>query len=203
MSPTTQPSENRRGRPSVINRDAIGEVAFRLWDEQGFAATTWRDISEASGVSVRTLTRHFNSQLDLVSMGVDAAAERLNTALAEAPSDAPLDTLLRELVTQAVAVDTQTGNIPLIWQRVLSAEPLLRSAFRTVSESWTAELAGAITERSPNIPATTARAIAAALHAAASSALLDWAMAGGNGDAAEAVADALSWITVLDPAPGR
>lgn len=201
MSNGVTPPEPRRGRPTVIDRDAIGEAAFRLWDEQGFAATTWRDISEASGVSIRTLTRHFNSQLDLVAMGVDAASDRLRNALADAPDGLTLDEFAKRLVLAAVTVDSASGNIPLIWQRVLTKEPLLRSAFTSASDGWTGLLAEAITTHSPTVSTPTSHAIAASLHAAAASAMLDWAMAGGAGRSTDAVAEALTWLSVRQPEP--
>ena len=45
------PARRSRGRPSVINAEAVAAAALRLWSERGFEATGWRDIADRSGVS--------------------------------------------------------------------------------------------------------------------------------------------------------
>lgn len=57
-------SENRN-RDAESTRSAVLTAAERLFAEQGFAATSMRDISEASGVSHPLIHHHFGSKSDL------------------------------------------------------------------------------------------------------------------------------------------
>lgn len=194
-------AEPKRGRPSVIDRERIGKIAFELWDAQGYAATSWADIAAESGVSVRTLTRHFSSPAELVSTGLAPAVDRLRGGLERRRSDASPSEQLRALVVCAVRQREGDESFSLVWQRVLAKEAHLRDAFARVSGTWTDAFADVIADVLPEAPAHARRAIAAALHAAAASALLDWAQSGGEGEAADAVAAALAWFEVGPPGP--
>jgi len=51
-----------RGRPRSVSPEAVAAIAFDLFDQQGFSATTMEDIARASGVSRPTLFRYFASK---------------------------------------------------------------------------------------------------------------------------------------------
>lgn len=76
------PASRGRGRPSVVDHDAVAEAAILLWTERGYEQTTWRDLAEATGVSERTLLRHFQTRAAIAWTGVDAARERLAASTA-------------------------------------------------------------------------------------------------------------------------
>src|SRR3954466_11868208 len=57
--------EGHRGRDSEGTRAAVIDAAERLFAEHGFAATSMRDISAASGVSHPLIHHHFGSKEDL------------------------------------------------------------------------------------------------------------------------------------------
>ncbi len=60
-------SEPRRpGRPQIADPDAIAVAAVALFARHGFDGVTMDDVAAASGVSRRTLFRHFASKADLV-----------------------------------------------------------------------------------------------------------------------------------------
>lgn len=56
-----------RGRDSQGTRATVIDAAERLFAERGFAATSMRDISAASGISHPLIHHHFGSKEDLYS----------------------------------------------------------------------------------------------------------------------------------------
>jgi TetR/AcrR family transcriptional regulator len=57
--------EGHRGRDSESTRATVIDAAERLFAEHGFAATSMRDISAASGISHPLIHHHFGSKEDL------------------------------------------------------------------------------------------------------------------------------------------
>ena len=79
-----------RGRPAVTSHAAIEQVAFRLFAERGFDATTLSDIAEEAGIGQRTLTRYYRSKNDIPWGQFDRTLERLATLLQASPAGLPL-----------------------------------------------------------------------------------------------------------------
>lgn len=183
-----------RGRPSVVDHDAVAEAAILLWSERGYERTTWRDLAEATGVSERTLLRHYGTRAAIAWTGVDAARERLASALAAAGRDQPLADVLRSAVVRSVSHDS-VRRLGSRWARLVSTEPELAAFGQRSNLPWTADLAAYIAARLPGEPRSTANAIAAAYEAASRSALVDWAAAG-EGDPAAAVEAVLRRLSV-------
>lgn len=195
-SPAPRPSSARgRGRPSVVDHDAIAEAAILLWSERGYERTTWRDLAEATGVSERTLIRHYPSRAAVAWTGVDAARERLAAALADASADEPLGDVLRRAVVRSVSHDS-VRRLGSRWATLVSTEPELAAFGQRTNLPWTADLADYIAGRLPREPRAVANAVAAAYEAASRSALVDWA-AGERGDPAEAVDAVLRVLRVV------
>ncbi|SIO28221.1 transcriptional regulator, TetR family [Singulisphaera sp. GP187] len=57
--------EGHRGRDAESTRATVIDAASRLFAERGFAATSMRDISAASGISHPLIHHHFGSKDDL------------------------------------------------------------------------------------------------------------------------------------------
>lgn len=57
----------RREANKQATRSALQEAATKLFDDQGYAQTTVRDIATAAGVTERTFFRYFESKEDLVA----------------------------------------------------------------------------------------------------------------------------------------
>src|SRR6478752_4444037 len=87
-----------RGRPSVVDVDAIAEVAFELWSTRGYGATGWKELADATGVSSRTLMRHFGTRDRIAWAEVEAANERLADAIAVLPPDLPPAEAVRRVI---------------------------------------------------------------------------------------------------------
>jgi AcrR family transcriptional regulator len=66
-----------RSRDAAASKDALLQAAWTLFGEQGFEATTIREIGERAGVDAALIARYFGSKADLYIAAVDAEdAER-------------------------------------------------------------------------------------------------------------------------------
>lgn len=89
----SMPSAGRRsgaGRPEVTSHAEIEQVAFRLFAEQGFEATTVEAIAAEVGVSRRTLFRYYSSKNDIPWGQFDRTLDGFRQILAGMPTDLPL-----------------------------------------------------------------------------------------------------------------
>lgn len=64
------PDDRRRRRPSREVRRLLIEEASRQFTQRGFAATTVKDLSSATGVAISVLYHHFPSKADLLREAV-------------------------------------------------------------------------------------------------------------------------------------
>lgn len=193
MSTATAP---RRGRPPLVDPAAVARAAMTLWAEQGYAATSWQDIADATGLSVRTLIRRFGSQPGILSVGVDAAVARLRTALAEAPLDGNPGEVLRAAVVASVSRTDAVSVMGRQLMTVLAEEPSLQAWQREAYAPWIALLAEAIAVRVPGVDADTAHALASGYEAVANAAMRAWARGGGVGAPADRVEATLAHLAL-------
>lgn len=185
----------QRGRPTVLDRAAIATATFRLWTERGYAAVGWKDIAEATGVSVRTLVRHFAHKSDIAWLGVPTATRRLRQALEDMPEDVPVDEAVRRAIVASISDDPMTPAGP-DWIRVVCTEPEIAGTAPTAYRPWIAELAHFIGRRLPGITPAAATALASGYQAATFAALVDWSETGSHDRAAIAADEALSWLSI-------
>ena len=73
------------GRPEVTSHAEIERVAFRLFGERGYAATTLEAIAQEIGVGRRTLFRYFSSKNDIPWGEFDRTLEGFRDILASTP----------------------------------------------------------------------------------------------------------------------
>ncbi|WP_062303787.1 TetR family transcriptional regulator [Demequina subtropica] len=96
-------TEHRRpGRPQIADPEKIGREAVALFAEHGYAAVSMDDVAARSGVSRRTLFRHFANKADLVWHDFFAAYGRLDALLASegtGPGMAGLRVAVRQVLT--------------------------------------------------------------------------------------------------------
>lgn len=180
-----------RGRPSIVDAMAISEAALEVWQSRGYAETGWKEISEASGVSVRTLMRHFSSRAEIAWLGVIPAADRLRDAAQDVPADVPLHRALRIMVSASVTRDEKVDALGPAWIRLVASEPELRALTPTAHNPWIRAIADVVSQRRPDLAPVIAHAIAVAYQSATFAALSDWAGQPTTGEAADAVEAAL------------
>ena len=75
-----------RERKKLATRRAIRDAAMTLFEEHGFAQTTFDRIAEAADVSRATVFAYFPTKEDIVAGEADAAVAALAAALAERPA---------------------------------------------------------------------------------------------------------------------
>ncbi|MFC7344737.1 TetR/AcrR family transcriptional regulator [Saccharopolyspora griseoalba] len=185
----------QRGRPTVLDRGAIATATFRLWSEHGYQAVGWRDIAEATGVSVRTLVRHFARKSDIAWVGVPGATRRLRAALAETPADVPVDVAARRAIVESISDDPMTPA-GTDWIRVVASEPELAGSAPGAYRPWIDELARFLRQRAPELSPAEAEAIASGYQATAFAALVSWGEGRTGGDAAASADRALRRLSI-------
>jgi AcrR family transcriptional regulator len=74
-----------RERKKAATRQAISDIATRLFQERGFEQVTVAEIAEAAGVSVKTVFNYFGSKEDLFFDRADELLGAMLTALRERP----------------------------------------------------------------------------------------------------------------------
>lgn len=199
--PPTTSSESvagrKRGRPSVIDPAAIAETAFRLWSRKGYADTSWNDLAEATGISARTLIRHFSTKSAIAWIGVASATDRLRESLATTSEEVPLAEAIRTAIGESVSHRPSVQRVGPEWLRLIADTPELAAMASEAYRPWITELARYIARRVPEVPAAIARALATAYQAASFAALTEWAEDGAHGDPADAVDTMLRWMDIV------
>jgi AcrR family transcriptional regulator len=95
-------------------RAAIKEAAQRLVAEQGFEATTVRQIADAAGVTERTFYRYFDGKAELIADEARLWMERLAAAIRERPaSEPPLLAVREAMVTLVGQIRDRPASAPL------------------------------------------------------------------------------------------
>ncbi len=105
--PASDVPEDRRHRRTLRTRQAIESAALRLFQQQGFDATTVEQIAEEADIASRTFFRHFPSK-DAVLFGDSAReAEQMRQVLATRPVDEhPLRSLTMALLDAAERIES-------------------------------------------------------------------------------------------------
>lgn len=98
-------SRAAHGRPPVTSHAAIERVAFELFEQRGFEATTMDDIAEAIGVGRRTLFRYYPSKNDILWGQFDEGLRAFAATFAAIPDQVPLPEAIREAIVDFNALD--------------------------------------------------------------------------------------------------
>lgn len=93
------------GRPPATDHRAIEAVAFRLFAERGFDATSLDDIAAAVGVGRRTLFRYYKSKNDILWGQFDASLVHLARHLDGMPEDVPVHEAVQRAVIEFNRLD--------------------------------------------------------------------------------------------------
>jgi TetR/AcrR family transcriptional regulator, regulator of mycofactocin system len=86
------------GRRRVTSRAELEQVAFDLFDRQGFEHTTVDDVAAAAGVSRRTFFRYFESKNEIPWGDFDGELAGMRRRLAATAPQAPLMDAIREAI---------------------------------------------------------------------------------------------------------
>lgn len=112
-------------------RLAVSRHAARLFLEHGVAGTSGDDIAAASGVSKRTIWRHFRSKESCVEPFFCASALRFSAKLHEWPHDESIETYLHRCLgpEKQTAQETADDVLAVRLIALLPQEPALRTAW--------------------------------------------------------------------------
>ena len=144
------PLDGRRsaaGRPEVTSHAEIEQVAFRLFAERGFEATTLDAIATEVGIGRRTLFRYYASKNDIPWGQFDRTLDGFRQILAGMPTDIPL----HEAVHGAVLAfnefpeDAQPSHRERM--RLILQTPALQAHSVLRYGEWRAVIAGYVAER--------------------------------------------------------
>ncbi|HEU4977091.1 MAG TPA: helix-turn-helix domain-containing protein [Baekduia sp.] len=135
-------------------REAISDVATRLFVERGYEAVTMAEIAEAAEVSVKTIFNHFNSKEELFFDRADHVIGALADAVLERPAGTSVvEALHRVLADRRVPFDT-TGWASLRdsegYERFRAfvatehAAPALRARRLVIAQGWIDRLAATL-----------------------------------------------------------
>jgi AcrR family transcriptional regulator len=141
-----------RERKKIETLHRLQEEALRLFDEQGYDATTIEQIAEAAGVSPSTFYRYFPTKEDVVVQD-EYDPLIINVFESQSKDDAPLDAL-RAVLTVLFAEFTD-ADIERVRRRVrmIFAVPALRARQvqqTTATEELLARMVAERTGRSPD-----------------------------------------------------
>lgn len=135
-----QPTDHALGlreRKKIRTRETIRREAFRLIEENGYAATTVEQIAEAAEVSPSTFFRYFPSK-ESVLLTDDLDSALLGALAAQPPDLSPSQALRRAYEVTMANMTTEQREFEDARQRLMFSIPELKAAmydeyYRTVS----------------------------------------------------------------------
>lgn len=164
----TTPRRRPQGRPPATDHATIEQIAFDLFEERGFEATTIEDIATAAGIGRRTLFRYYASKNDIPWGQFEASLTHLRDFLEAMPPEMPLARAVQQGVLEFNRVDEDA--IPQHRRRMhlLLSSPALQAhsgikyvEWRRVIASFVASRTGADeTDLLPNLVGRIALALA-------------------------------------------
>ncbi|XVU22274.1 TetR/AcrR family transcriptional regulator [Actinoplanes sp. CA-054009] len=151
-----------RERKKMRTRAAIREAAMRLFEEQGYAATTVEQIAEAAEVSPSTFFRYFPTKEDTIL--TDDYDAMIVEAIRAQPRDvSPVRAVLRGMRGVFENLTEQEWAVERRRQRLIETVPDLRVRQQQQTVSAVDMLAAVIAERDGRPADEDARVVAGAL----------------------------------------
>jgi AcrR family transcriptional regulator len=161
---------------------AIQRVAFRLFAEQGYDATTVEQVAAAADVSSATFFRYFRSKADLIS--TDEFDPLMMERLASRPAGEDAITAILETMRELFPlIEAEDREALLERSRLLESSNQLQAQLWQALQANIDTLATALAARSGQDPAALeVRATAAAVVAALFEMVREWAAGDGRDD---------------------
>ncbi len=163
------------GRRRMTSRADLEQVAFDLFERQGFERTTIDDIARAAGIGRRTFFRYFPSKNDVAWGDFDAELARMRLRLNAAPARVPLMDAIRHAVVDFNRVAPE--QIPAHRRRMelILRVPALQAHSTLRYAAWRQVIADFVAERTGLEPdALLPRAVAHAMLGVAVAAYEQW-----------------------------
>ncbi|WP_040685039.1 TetR/AcrR family transcriptional regulator [Nocardiopsis halotolerans] len=193
---------DQRTRTRRRNRAAIQEAALRLFQRQGYEATTVAQIAREAGVSHMTFFRCFPTKEDVVLQ--DEYDPMLEELVREQPATLPaVERIHRATLVGLGRVYEHNREALLDRSRLLLSIPALRSRVGENLASASTAFERGLTPPETTHPTLEVRAVAAACSAALSAAVIAWVDTDGEGELPELVDRAFLALRASSPGHHR
>lgn len=137
------------GRRRITSRAELEQVAFDLFEHQGFEHTTVDDIASAAGIGRRTFFRYFPSKNDVPWGDFDAELVRMRRRLNASPAEAQLIDAIRHAIVdfnrvapEQVPAHRRRMNLILRVPALQAHSTLRYAAWRQVIADFVADRSG-------------------------------------------------------------
>ncbi len=179
----------------VTSRSELEQVAFDLFERQGFERTTVDDIALAAGIGRRTFFRYFRSKNDVPWGDFDGELARMRRRLSAAPSGEPLMGSIRQAIVDfnRVAPD----QVPAHRRRMelILRVPALQAYSTLRYAAWRQVIADFVAERTGQAAdALLPQAVAYAMLGVAVAAYEQW-LSGADDDLCELLDEAMRTLS--------
>jgi mycofactocin system transcriptional regulator len=188
------------GRRRITSRAELEQVAFDLFDRQGFEQTTVDDIAAAAGIGRRTFFRYFPSKNDVPWGDFDGELVRMRRRLNAAPARTPLMDAIRHAVVDFNRVAPEQLPAHRRRMELILRVPALQAHSTLRYAAWRQVIADFVAERTGLAPdALLPRAVAHAMLGVAVAAYEQWLEGDGEdlGDLLDAAVLALNSAFLL------
>jgi TetR/AcrR family transcriptional regulator, regulator of mycofactocin system len=193
------------GRPPATTHAAIEQVAFDLFEQQGFEATTLDDIAAALGIGRRTLFRYYPSKNDILWGQFDDSLRRFERYLDAVPAEVTVLEALRRAIIDFNRLDPDAVPQHRLRMRFLLTTPALLGHSELRYTAWRDVVARYVAKRTglepTDLPPATAGRVALALSLTAYEQWLRDERAAFS-DLLNAVFDSFRSLSALQAAPG-
>lgn len=136
MRPDTSGVQRPGGRRKITTAAELEQVAFDLFDEQGFERTTIADIAAAAGIARRTFFHYFPSKNDIPWGDFEAGLERMRAEFGALPDDVPLMEAVRHCLVEFNRVPDYQVPAHRRRMRLIMGVPALQAHSTLRFESW-------------------------------------------------------------------
>jgi AcrR family transcriptional regulator len=117
-----------RERRKQETRQAISDVATRMFVERGFAEVTIAQVADAAGVAKMTVTNYFPRKEDLVFDRAEAVVHHLADVIsARAPGESMLAAIRRDYAKAVARADVTIGLSSPGFAQMIISSPVLTS----------------------------------------------------------------------------
>ncbi len=149
----------------TATRERILLEAARLFRHRGYAATTLREVADASGIKAGSIYYHFESKDQILGEVLDKGIQAVADAVRERVDALPADATARQRVAAAVEGhlwgllhhgDFTSANIRIYGQIPTAAKNRHRMVRRAYADYWDALLADALNRRELRADSSTA-----------------------------------------------
>lgn len=128
-------------------RELIGEVAFTLFRDKGFAATTVEEIAAAAEVGARTVYRHYPTKEMLALSGFAEVFETALNDLRACPEDTTVPDVLNVILESVLQSHLKKPRQLLTAYKIAQVTPSVLAHFAYSMRDWQADLRREVAER--------------------------------------------------------